>query len=233
MLIRVVDWETTGFPPEAGIMEVGWTDVTYNGKESIAISDRQARFTNPNRPCEHAARAVHHITDEEIADAPPPDVILSQLIDGVDYFCAHNAKFEKQFWTPQNANGIIPWICTFKAALRLCPKSPNHQNQTIRYFLNLKLENPELALPPHRAGPDTYVTAHTLAKFLTAVTPEQLHDWELEPPHFPYCPIGAKERGKAWEDVDHSFLTWILRTPTMEEDIKFNAKRELNRRMGK
>lgn len=233
MLIRVLDTETTGFPPHAGIMELGWTDVIYTNKDTIAISDPKACFTNPGIPCEHAARGVHHIKDSDIEGCPHPNKVLEELFQGVDVICAHNSKFERQFMDPKDQDGNpIPWICTFKAALRLCPKSPDHKNQTIRYFLNLQLGNEELALPPHRAGPDTYVTAHTLAKFLSAVPPSVLIDWELEPPHFPYCPIG-KERGKPWAEVDSGFLSWMcFKAPTLEEDIKFNAMKEWNRRRG-
>lgn len=230
MLIRVIDTETTGLPPEAGVVEFGWCDITgtrgdTNLLENVKISEWKNELAKPSYPIEIAAKAIHHITEEDIKDARTPEAILSDLIhDDVDYFCAHNSKFEREFIGTEQ-----PWICTYKAALRLCPKAPNHQNQTIRYYLNT-LVDPSLCIPAHRAGPDAYVTAHTLAKFLTAVPPEVLSNWEQEPPHFPYCPIGAEWRGKAWKDVDQGFLMWILRTKTMEADIKFNAQREINRR---
>lgn len=226
MLIRVLDFETTGFPPDAGIVEIGWCDVLYTDKAAIEVRSWQNQLVNPLRKIEIAAKAVHHITDEDIKGTPSPKDILQKLEEGVDYYCAHNAKFEKAFITTD-----IPWICTYKAALRLCPKAPNHQNQTIRYFLNTPVDQ-ALCIPAHRAGPDAYVTAHTLAKFLTAIPPEVLSKWEGEPPHMPYCPIG-KERGKPWPEVDPGFLSWMcFKAPTLEEDIKWNALREFNRRKG-
>lgn len=237
-LFRVLDFETSGFPPDAGICEVGWCDVRVQGKPwvkpieganaevySIDIGGWQSELTDPGYPIEIAAMAIHHIQDEDVRGKRKPDVVLSELFDGVDYFVAHNAKFEKQLVD----TGDIPWICTLKAAYRLCPKAPNHQNQTIRYFLRTPVNRAD-AIHTHRAGPDAYVTAHTLAKFLTAVSPEQMAQWETQPPHIPYCPIGAEWKGKPWEQVDTSFLSWIMKTRTMEEDIKYNAKRELDRR---
>jgi exodeoxyribonuclease X len=225
MLIRVIDFETTGFPPEAGIVEVGWCDVTFIPEtKAISVDSWQSELCNPGRKIEIAAKAVHHIDDADIANARPPDVVLAELTQDPDYFCAHNSKFEREFLKVDK-----PWICTLKAAYRLCPKAPNHQNQTIRYFLNTPVNRAE-AVHTHRAGPDAYVTAYTLAKFLTAVPPEVLSKWETEPPHMPYCPIGQEWRGKPWEEVDTSFLSWIMKTKTMEEDIKHNAKRELDRR---
>ena len=228
MLIRVIDTETTGFPPEAGIVELGWTDVLFDPeRKTCVVSEWQNELCNPNRPIEIAARAIHHISDSDVADCRTPDAIIDELVQGVDYFCAHNAKFEQAFILTE-----IPWICTLKAAYRLCPKSPNHQNQTIRYYLNTPVD-PTLCMPAHRAGPDSYVTAHTLAKFLQAVPPEVLHNWEKEPPIFPHCPIGSKERGKPWAEVDRGFLAWCTRQPNMDPDILWNVKRELDRRDGR
>lgn len=234
MLLRVIDFETTGFPPEAGICEVGWCDVLTEGftdrglPDKIHVSGWESRLTNPNRKIEIAAMAIHHIRDEDIAKAPPPEEVLQELIEGVDYFAAHNAKFEKEFFKPDN----IPWICTLKAAYRLCPKAPNHQNQTIRYYLNTPV-NREDALHSHRAGPDAYVTAHTLAKFLSAVPADVMSKWETEYTHFPFCPIGQEWRGVPWIDVDRSFLAWICRTAKMDPEIKYNAMLELDYRDGK
>lgn len=236
LLLRVIDFETTGFPPDAGIVEIGWCDVKYTaeirgGEQCIetSVGEWKNQLVNPGKKIEIAAKAVHHISDEELQGQPTPVSVLTQLTEGVDYYVAHNAKFEKEFFQPSNSDGKIPWICTLKAAYRLCPKAPNHQNQTIRYFLNTPCD-PSMCIPAHRAGPDAYVTAHTLAKFLTAVPPRILQKWEQEPPLFPYCPIG-KERGKPWPDVDQGFLSWMcFKAPTLEADIKWNAMREFNRR---
>ncbi len=233
-LIRVIDFETTGFPPDAGIVEVGWTDVILKGDHadpeaaiSIEVTSWQAEVCNPGKKIEIAAMAVHHITEEDIANARKPDVVLNELVDGVDYWCAHNAKFEQEFFRTE-----APWLCTLKLAYRLCPKAPNHQNQTIRYFLKTPV-NKDDAQPSHRAGPDSYVTAHTIAKFLSAKIPfETMVTWSKLPPVFPYCPIG-KNRGKPWEEVDDGFLFWCMKQPSMESDIKWNVQRELNRRREK
>jgi len=235
MLLRCIDFETTGFPPDAGIVEIGWCDVHYAANAAtvgdklvpnIEVGGWESELADPQRPIEIAAMAIHHIQDEDVRGKRSPALILKELEakGDVDYFVAHNAKFEREFFSTE-----IPWICTLKAAYRLCPKAPNHQNQTLRYFLRTPVNRAD-AIHTHRAGPDAYVTAHTLAKFLTAVSPEQLSKWEAEPPHLPYCPIGQEWRGKPWADVDTSFLSWIMKTKTMDIDIKFNAKRELDRR---
>ena len=55
--------------------------------------------------------------------------------------------------------------------------------------------------------------------------------WTQEPRLLPTCPIG-KFRGQKWADVEAGFLNWMLNQPTMEEDLKWNARRELERRRG-
>lgn len=237
-LFRVVDFETTGFPPDAGIVEIGWTDVkfepTIRGGEStfdVTVGDWESEIVNPGKKIEYGAMAIHHITEEDIIGKRKPEVVFNEIFDGVDIFAAHNAKFEQAFW---EARGI-PWVCTYKLALRFCPKAPNHQNQTLRYFLKTPVSK-DSAFPPHRAGPDSYVTAHTLAKFLNdligKVSIEQMIRWSAEPPLLPTCPIGAKTRGLPWSEVDLGFLMWCKRQPTMEPDILWNVDRELKRRRG-
>src|SRR5258708_1927930 len=158
MIIRVIDFETTGVPTSTishALCEVGWCDVdpmiptitTPNGYRSLLV--------NPGRPMPPDASAVHHLVDADVRSALDPGAALIKLGSGtVDVFCAHNADFEKQFFT----GGETPWIDTIKVAYRLWPESPSFSNQALRYFLGLDLAV-DMAMPPHRAGPDTYVTA--------------------------------------------------------------------------
>src|SRR5690606_31559791 len=80
---------------------------------------------------------------------------------------AHNWAFEAAFLGDQQT----PAICTLKAALRVWPDAPSHSNSVLRYWLEdqglLSLDH-ETAMPPHRAGPDAYVTAHILKTLLAA-----------------------------------------------------------------
>ncbi len=43
-------------------------------------------------------------------------------------------------------------------AMHVWPDAPRHSNQVLRYWRNLVLDN-ALAMLPHRAGPDAWVTA--------------------------------------------------------------------------
>ena len=92
-----------------------------------------------------------------------------------------------------------------------------------------KRQDEERRHPPHRALPDAYVTAHILCRLLQKASVAELIQWTGEPPLMPTCPIG-KFRGQKWADVEAGFLNWMLAQASMEEDLKWNARRELERR---
>lgn len=222
--VRIVDLETTGLEPPAEVCDVGLCDYVLDGN---GVSEPVSWLCGVKEiPPE--ARAVHHISKAECDPFPPFDPAM--IKDDCDAFAAHNASFELKWFTPSK-----PVICTYKAALRVWPDAPSHGNMALRYWLEDKgliALNPELAMPPHRAGPDAYVTAHILrALFDTGITGKEMVKWTREPPLMPRCPIGDPWRDKPWPEVDAGFLGWIVRKVGMDNDIKWNAQREIDRRM--
>jgi len=226
MLIRTFDVETTGFPPDAALCEVAWCDTEVADADS-RIHHPVSWFCNPGRPMPPEARAIHHIGDAELIDAPPPDVVIRKLNDpAVDVWCAHNAAFEREFFTGCDK----PWICTLKVARRLWPDCPSHSNQCLRYFLRLNLPEAE-AMPPHRAGPDAFVTAHILKAALGLATVDNMIQWTAEPSLLPRITFG-KHRGSKWADVPADYLEWCLRQD-MDADVKFTCRHHLRAQSGR
>ena len=229
--IRVIDLETTGIESDSKVIEFGWCDYEV---ETKAISDPQSRlFYVDFIPPE--SRAVHHIRAADIPDSSTPFDVLADVKMPADqmaitYFAAHNASFEAKFLP--DLGGYM--LCTWKASLRAWPDAPSHSNGAHRYWLE---DQGKIALdwnkaqPAHRAGPDAYVTAHILkALFDHGITGREMVGWTREPPILPTCPIGKLWSGKKWSEVDAGFLNWMVNHPTMEEDNKWNARRELQRR---
>jgi exodeoxyribonuclease X len=234
-LIRVIDFETTGLkPPEAAICEIGWTDILLDtdlaGQTDWTLNGPQYLYVDPGRPIPPEARAVHHISDRDVAGEIPPDVGLQTLMRGdPEVFVAHNSLYDRQFF----GGGDTPWICTRKVAMRLWPEAPNQQNQTLRYYLDIDGQydfQPDRASPPHRAGPDTYVTAHLILKALEATTISQMVEWTNQPSLLPGAIQFGKHRGTPWSRVDRSYLDWIVKQVDMDVDVKFTARHWLNRR---
>jgi exodeoxyribonuclease X len=221
-IARVIDFETTGTEPPAEVCEVGICDLLIDDRTVLP----PVSWLCGVKSMPPAARAVHHITPHECLGqaAFDPARIGS---DQATVVAAHNAEFETKFFTP-----TVPVLCTYKAALRVWPQAPAHNNWALRYWLtDLGLIDPEwLPQPPHRAGHDAWTTAHILLALLnTGATGREMVAWTREPRLLPNCPIG-KFRGKPWSDVDGGFLSWMLRQEDMEADLKWNAGRELDKR---
>lgn len=226
MLARVIDFETTDEPKDdapAGVVEAGWCDVI----DGIPSDDAPSMITNPNLPVAIGARAVHHITDDEIAAGVPVTTAFMRLMDGPpDVFVAHNADFERTFFK----GGEIPWVCTYKVALRIWPDAPTHSNQGLRYFLGLDCDR-DLASPPHRAGPDAYVTARLFAACLASGTElDAMIRWSKGPALLPTIKFG-KHKGSKWTDLPTDYLEWMVRKSTdLDRDALANAKYHLKLR---
>jgi exodeoxyribonuclease X len=142
---------------------------------------------------------------------------------------AHNADFEGQWYTEEVLGGI-PLTCTFKASLRVWPDAPSHSNSALRYWRGLLDLPDDRAMPPHRAGPDAFVTAHLLIELLAAgMTLDHLLAWSRAPKCYPKVNFG-KHRGAKWADVPADYLEWMGRQADMEADAKWCAARELKRR---
>lgn len=232
MIIRVVDFETTGIAPPFEVVESGTCDLVGPPWEVAAPTSQLYGVGEMGAE----VRAIHHITPAEIAGLPSFDAeafSYSMLGLGIVGIAAHHANFEAQ-WLGDLPDGAY-LICTYKAALRVWPDAPGHGNQVLRYWLEEQgLTAPAAALcqPAHRAGPDAYATAWLLKALLAKVTGKELVAWTAEPALLPKIPIGP-DRGKKWADVDHGFLLWMLRQATMDADLKWNAQREIDRRAGR
>lgn len=224
-IIRVIDFETTGTePPEAQVCEVGTCDLHLEEKHVEA--PRSWLCGVKAMPPE--VRAVHHISLADCRGEQPFEAGDMFREMDIQALAAHNAEFETKFFTSP-----VPVICTYKAALRVWPDAPSHSNGALRYWLEDQgkiAPDHDLTQPAHRAGPDAYVTAHLLlALFNAGATGKQMIAWTKEPRLLPTCPIG-KFRGKPWPEVEAGFLGWMLRQEGMEEDLKWNARREIARR---
>ena len=229
--VRVIDLETTGGQPWAhGVCEIGWQDVATDVAGVWRVMpERGAILTHPGRAIPPVTMAVHHIVDADVADAPPfrdaaPDVLRGDFVA----LAAHRATFEGRWCTPELTGGL-PWICTWKCALRLWPGAPSFSNQVLRYWRMPAGMDRDLGLPVHRAGPDAYVTAHHLRDMLAEASVEQLIAWSAEPGLLPRVYSGPF-KGKPWRDLDDATLAAFA--ADRDEDVRFTARHETARRAG-
>jgi exodeoxyribonuclease X len=226
MLLRVIDFETTGMPPDAALCEIGYCDVRIDAGGPAEIGVPVGMLVNCGRPMPPEARAIHHISDEDLIGAPSIDKGLMALNQpAVDVFVAHHMAFEREFFSGGQKN----WICTLKVGRRLWPESPSHSNQCLRYFLGIELED-QLAMPPHRAAPDAYVTAHILICAIDAgASLADMIEWSSAPSLLPRVTFG-KYRGQPWSELPGDYLNWIVTKSDMDVDTKFTAKHWLEQK---
>ena len=229
--IRVIDYETTGTQEDddAEIIEYGAYDLTASEDGASWFVGRSvSSLIRPRNPIPPEARAVHHISDADVQDAPSLREMLGELLDGADICAAHNAKFEEHF-TPDKS---LRWICTYKCALIVWPDAPGHSNQCLRYWLGVDADDgfyPNLSMPPHRALPDAYVTAFILKRLLIERPVDDLLTISRYPALIGVMRFG-KHKGTKFEDAPCSYLEWIRDQSDMNEDTKFTARYWLQKR---
>jgi len=218
MIIRVIDFETTGLPPDASVCEAAFVDLV--GEPPVIQRDWR-NLVKPTTEMSLEALAVHHITEEEASSSGISwdQAQATLMAEDPNIFAAHNADLERAFFDPEHSL----WIDTWKVGLRLWPDAPRHTNQVLRYYL--KLDVGVRAMPPHRALPDAWVTAHILAEALKTKSVDDLLRWTDEPPYLTTVHFG-KHSGKLFSEVPRDYLEWILRQD-MEPGVIAAAKREL------
>lgn len=226
MLIRAIDFECTGIPTEEdrhAICEIGFTDIVGG----IVSFDTTAMLVNPGRAMPVEAQAVHHISDADLVGTPPITDGLQMLMRGPpDFFAAHNAEYEQAFF----GGGDIPWIDTYKVALRLWPDAPSHSQQVLRYYLGLDIFR-DRAAPAHRAGPDSYVCAALMQCILEdgRASIDQMVKWSKGAPLLHRVTFG-KHKGMLWADLPTDYLQWIAHKSDMDAGTKANARHRLKER---
>jgi len=217
--IRIADVESTGFPPDAEIVEIGWTDIRYYPTGWQIEVDGQSRFVNPGRPIPEAATKVHGITDAMVADGMSADEARAFIARGPDMLCAHNADFDSKFLRGHD----LPWLCTLQCSRQAWPGFPNYKNETIRQQLGITVEG-----DAHRAGYDSSVTARILIKLLDVMSIEQMV--KVSKPSFQpiRMPFG-KHAGKLFDEIPSSYLQWIVDHSDLAVGIKAAARASLSR----
>lgn len=225
MKITVVDFETTGVPTDEDkshrVIEVGYSLVSIEG-DDVIVDAPVSFLVNPKRPIPPESMAVHHITDAMVARDGITIEEAFRHLSGTspDYWVAHNIDCEKAFF----GGADIPWLCTYKTAVRVWPDAPGHSNNVLRYWLGLDLD-PAYALPAHRAGPDAYVTAHLLREIVRNGSSDfpTMSRWSSGPALLPRLSFG-KHKGLLYRDAPRDYLEWIAHKSDLGKDEKATAR---------
>lgn len=227
-MVVIIDTETTGIDCETDrLVELAGCHLERKFPDFTT-------FVNPERDIPPEAKAIHHITEQDVADAPSEGRALDQLCEHFEFeplvFAAHNAKFDRGFLERINPALAPKWVCTYKCSILAWPDAPGHSNQVLRYWLGLELGDqiPE-GLFPHRALYDTIVTRGILERLLARVSLDRLIEISSGPILLPKVTFG-KHKGEAWKNVPYGYLKWCVSQPDMNEDVLYTAHYYLDRK---
>ena len=159
----VFDFETTGMSPVYDrAVELAALRVETDGSTSEFQS-----LINPRRGIPPAVTAIHHITDEMVADAPSFYAVAKEFLNFASgsTLVAHNARFDLAFLQEGLARCGLPlWrgktLDSVKLARRCFPGLASYRLQNLRQALRLDDEpgNDQA----HRAGADVFWTMQVL-----------------------------------------------------------------------
>jgi exodeoxyribonuclease X len=211
----ILDTETTGVDPAVDqVIELGFAATTLEKMLGYGSA-----LVKPSVPISPGASAVHHLVDEDVADAATLPVVTSALLDTwrgderTIAYVAHNSPFDKSF-LPQLADH--PWLDTYRMAKRYLPDLPSHANQFLRYALHLDISR---SWEAHRALGDCMVTSVLLRHMLNGPARD---DFErlgvaafaqfIDGPLLLELVGFGQHFGSKWADMNWGFLSWVTET---------------------
>jgi DNA polymerase III subunit epsilon len=154
--IVYLDVETTGLHPELGdrVVEIG--ALRCEGGE---VLDVLHQLVNPQRRIGRGALAIHGITDDMVADAPPFSQVAADVVEMLSgvVFVGHNAPFDLGFLVEELAHmstTIPPMValCTLRLS-RYTYRLPSYSLTKVTQALGI-----EVAGEAHRALTDALLT---------------------------------------------------------------------------
>ncbi len=155
--VAVLDFETTGLSPNLGDRATEIAVVILDGGRVV---DRFASLMNAGVKIPGFITELTGITDAMVKAAPPAPAVMADAARfvGATPIVAHNASFDRRFWTAELQRAGIPtsnrFACTMLIARRLYPEAPNHKLGTL--IDRHQLPRPGVA---HRALADAEMAA--------------------------------------------------------------------------
>lgn len=172
----VFDTETTGLDLRRGdrIISLAACRILHGRLRADDVFDQRV---NPQRPIPPASTAIHGLTDADVADAPPIEIVLPRFRQYVGHgvLVAHNAAFD--LLALQLADGHppqpfdMPVLDTLLLSRAIDPTLEGHG-------LDALAERFELRFPPgsrHTALGDARVTAELLLALLPRLAARGVH----------------------------------------------------------
>jgi len=166
-----IDFETTGFNPQAEIIEIGMVKVVNN-----IIEDKYEKLIRPVNKIPEEITLLTGISNEMVSNKPSWSEIEQEILNYIDGFVliAHNVNFDKGFLNRTLGFNITNlWIDTWDLAKITLPLLPSYQ---LSYLVNILNIEKRLF---HKAINDAEMTAaifSILTKELSKLSPFVLNN---------------------------------------------------------
>lgn len=218
------DTETTGINPKKDrIIEIA----AYDPVENRSFCE----LVNPGFAIPPESTAIHHITDDMVADAPSFEEIgkkLTEFIPENTVMIAHNNDaFDKHFVEAEyDRNGIDlpPWeyLDSLKWARRYRPDLPRHALQHLREVYGIEANN------AHRALDDVMVLYKIFSMMIDDLTIENCLELLNAFRTIDRMPFG-KHQGKPLEKVPKSYIGWLAESGAFEKPQNQELKKSFEK----
>jgi DNA polymerase III subunit epsilon len=198
------DTETTGVRAEKDrIIEIAAYDPLNNTTFE--------RLINPGFPIPAEATAIHHITNEMVAEAPRFDTIAKEFCefcDGEVVLIAHNNDgFDYHFLKAEyerNGMSLPAWkfLDSLKWARRYRADLPRHSLQFLREIYGIEANNAHRAL-------DDVIIMHQVFSFMTDdLLIEDIYTLINRPKILHHMPFG-KYQGTPLKNLPRDYVKWL------------------------
>lgn len=227
----LLDTETTGAGENDRLCQIGF--FILNGKELPIV---QADYCKPPLPISFGAMAVHHITNEQIADKPPyaqtqSAKMLEELNTPETFMVIHNAPFDLGMLAKEGVTWRGPLIDTLRCIRHLQPELESHSLQYLRYALGFyKTEQEEatrlnVQINAHDALGDVLVLNLLMRHLVGLVNRDigELVRLTKKPILIPKFRFG-KYKDQPVEEIvvrDPDYIGWMLDKMEMDDDLRY------------
>jgi len=143
-----IDFESAGSAPSLAEEPV---QIAVVHMRAGVIRPALNSYLRPTRPVTWAAKAVHGISDAQLADAPRLIDLWPQVRRSLESrpVVAHGASTEKRFLRVFPLHGFGPWLDSLTLTRRVFPMLDSHALSDAIHSLGLSAE-PELTTPGFR-----------------------------------------------------------------------------------
>lgn len=207
----ILDTETGGFAEPMECIELAW--VPWPNPDDTDFCS----YFKPTRAIEWGALATHHISADQLEDAPPCSDAPRHL-PAARYLIGHNIDFDwKVLGNPAGSR-----ICTLALARHLWPECDSHKLTALYYFLNGTGPAVKATVQgAHRALDDVLMTKnilHHIIKKANVHTLEKLYALS-EDARIPRTMTFGKFKDQPISAVDRGYVNWYRRQTDTDQYV--------------